>query len=287
MAYDRTFYEEQSRGSRNSARRIVPWLLARFPVKSVVDLGCGLGTWLAEFAACGVDDIAGYDGAYVPREYLQIPEKFFHSMDLGQLPEPDRRFDLAVSLECAEHLPLAHAEYFVGRLTSFADLVLFSAAFPYQGGTGHLNENFPEFWAILFRQRGYIPLDLIREEFWNDGKVCPWYRQNMLLFVKRELYAEKYAALPNAEGLPLARVHPELYLWSCVRRPPANELDPAVFEEDKRDYYRLLDAWRENREMPRNIRGRGPEFDIEYSEMSRWRKWRLKLAFYLHGRGTR
>lgn len=286
MAYDKSFYEEQSRGSRDSAGRIVPWLLSRFPIKSAADLGCGLGTWLAEFRACGVEDIAGYDGDHVPRRYLQIPESAFHPVDLCGNPAFDRRFDLAISLETAEHLPVERAEDFVRGLTSLSDLVLFSAAVPYQGGTGHRNENYPEFWAILFRKHGYIPLDIIREAFWNDGMVCPWYRQNMLLFLKRELHAERYAALSSAEGRPLTRIHPELYLWSCVRslaEPP----DPAVFEADKHYFYQLLDAWRENRDLPRDIRCRGPEFDIEYGEMSLWKRLRLKLAYHLHGRGTR
>ena len=68
MAYDKSFYEEQSLGSRNSAREVVPFLLKHFPLKSVVDLGCGLGTWLAVFKENGIDDIAGYDGDYVPQE---------------------------------------------------------------------------------------------------------------------------------------------------------------------------------------------------------------------------
>jgi hypothetical protein len=73
MAYDKSFYEEQCLGSRNSAGEIVPFLLNVFDIKSVVDLGCGLGTWLSVFMQAGVTDIAGYDGDYVPREYLQIP----------------------------------------------------------------------------------------------------------------------------------------------------------------------------------------------------------------------
>ena len=286
MAYDKSFYEEQSRGSRNSAKRVVPWLLDRFPIKSVVDLGCGLGTWLAEFQVCGLEEICGFDGDYVPRQYLQIPEADFHPADLCNGPFPARRFDLAMSLETAEHLPPEHAEEFVIRLTSLSDIILFSSAFPYQGGTGHLNENFPEYWAILFRKHGFIPLDIIREEFWNDGMVCPWYRQNMFIYIKREIYTEKYAAIPSAEGLPLTRVHPELYLWSCVRTS-GKEIGPAVFETDKRSFYQLLEAWCKNQEIPRDIQCWGSEFNIEYSEMNLWKKWRLKLAYYMHGRGIR
>ena len=278
MAYDRSFYEEQSLGSRNSAKQIIPRLLELFPIRSAADLGCGLGTWLAEFRACGVEDIAGYDGDYVPREYLQIPEETFHPADFKAGIAVGRRYDLAMSLEVAEHLPPELAENFVGTLTSFADIVLFSSAFPYQGGTGHVNENFPEYWAILFRKHDYIPLDIIRDEFWNNGLVCPWYRQNMLFFIKRELYVEKYAAFPSAEGRPLARIHHELYMWSCVR-PRDCELKPEFFELDKRYYYELLNAWEQGRDLPGNVRSWGPEFNIEYSKMSFWQKLLLRLAY--------
>ncbi|MBQ7695855.1 MAG: class I SAM-dependent methyltransferase [Lentisphaeria bacterium] len=281
MAYDKSFYEEQSLGSRCSAKRVVPWLLKHFPVKSAADLGCGLGTWLAEFKACGVEEISGFDGDYVPREYLQIPEADFHPTDLCTGPFPARRFDLAMSLEVAEHLPPEKAEGFVRTLTSLAGIVLFSSAFPYQGGTGHLNENFPEDWALLFRKFGYIPLDLLREEFWNDGAICPWYRQNMLLFIEKSLYDRAFSHLPSADGKPLTRVQPELYLWSCVR-PRNADLVQELFEVDKAYYYQLLEAWRGHREMPPSPRRYGQEFNIEYSEMGFWKKLRLKLAYLLH-----
>ena len=281
MAYDKSFYEEQCLGSRCSARKIVPWLLKHFPVKSAADLGCGLGTWLAEFKSCGVEEICGFDGDYVPREYLQIPEADFHPTDLCAGPFPARRFDLAMSLEAAEHLPPEKAEGFVRTLTSLADIVLFSAAFPYQGGTGHLNENFPEYWALLFRKFGFIPLDLVREEFWNDGSICPWYRQNMLIFIRKSLYDKAFSHLPHADGKPLTRIHPELYLWSCVRQQGQN-LAPNVFDADKACFYRLLKAWYEHLEMPRPLRSYGREFNVEYGKMSFWNRLRLKLSYLRH-----
>lgn len=283
MAYDKSFYEEQSLGSRNSAKEIVPFLLQLFPVRSVVDLGCGLGTWLAEFRNCGVTDVVGYDGDYVPREYLQIPAEQFHAADLANLGPSDRRFDLAMSLEVAEHIAPAKAAEFVENLTSRSDIVMFSCALPYQGGTGHVNENYPEYWAILFREKGYVPVDVLRERFWHDGMICPWYRQNILLFIKRELYQSRYAGLPAAEGRPLTRVHPEMYLWSCVR-PRETELDPLVFERDKVQFYPLVEAWLRGLPMPENTGSYGSEYNIEYSEMPWWKKLKLKLAYYRHKR---
>lgn len=287
MAYDRSFYEEQSLGSRNSAEQIVPFLLERFPIRSVVDLGCGLGTWLACFLANGVSEVAGYDGDYVPRDYLQIPQSCFHAADLTGNLAHEGRCSLAMSLEVAEHIPPEKARDFVGKLTALSDLVLFSSAFPYQGGTGHVNENYPEYWAILFRERGYVPLDLLRDRFWFNGMVCPWYRQNMLLFMKKEFHDEHFADLPDATGQPLTRLHPELYLWSCVR-PREHALEPGLFEKDKLLYYKMFEAWRDpNGTLPADCPHYGEEYNIEYSEMSRWNKWKLKVKYHLQKRSAR
>ena len=265
MAYDKAFYEEQCLGSRNSALVIVPFLLGTFAIGSVVDLGCGLGTWLSVFERCGIKDIAGYDGDYVPREYLQIPEECFHPADLSGPIDFGRRCDLAMSLEVAEHIPPSKARDFVGKLTSLSDVVLFSGALPYQGGTGHVNENYPEYWAMLFRERRYVPVDIIRDHFWYDGMVCPWYRQNMLIFIREELRERNYPRLPDASGRNLTRIHPEMYLWASVR-PDRPQLDPALFESDKLDFYSVIDAWRYDRPLPEDLRSHGPEYDVEYGK---------------------
>ena len=249
MAYDKSFYEEQSLGSRNSAGEIVPFLLNTFDIKSVVDLGCGLGTWLSVFHKAGITDIDGYDGDYVTREYLQIQQEAFHPVDLCTEIDFGRRYDLAMSLEVAEHLPPSQAAAFVRKLTSLADVVMFSSAFPYQGGTGHVNENYPEYWACLFRDCGYLAVDLIRDNFWCDGMICPWYRQNTLLFVKESVRAEKYPDMPDSRWKVLTRIHPEMYLWGCVR-PDSKDFPPQTFEIDKAAFYPVVNAWLQTTPLP-------------------------------------
>ncbi len=283
MAYDKSFYEEQSLGSRNSAKEVIPFLLNHFNIKSVVDLGCGLGTWLSIFEQHGITDIAGYDGDYVPREYLQIPQEAFHPVDLSTEIEFGRRYDLSMSLEVAEHISPLKAREFVGKLTSLSDIVMFSSAFPYQGGTGHVNENYPEYWALIFKEFGYTPIDIIRDNFWYNGMVCPWYRQNILIFIKEEVRAEKYPAIPTAVDKILTRIHPEMYLWCCVR-PDKTQFAPHQFEDDKCAFYPVIDAWRYHSTMPENVRSYGTEYNIEYSAMPWWKKLKLKLAYYSNKR---
>src|SRR5579863_7218810 len=138
--YGRTFYSLHQDGSARSADVIVPIVLSIFPASSVVDIGCGVGTWLQAFARNGVKDFLGVDGEHVPLDILQIARANFRAADLTRLSTVGRRFDIACSLEVAEHLPPDVAEPFVDLLTNAAPVVLFSAAIPHQGGTNHVNE---------------------------------------------------------------------------------------------------------------------------------------------------
>lgn len=212
--YTAAFFDAQQDISRRSAERIVPHVLSLFRIGSVVDVGCGVGTWLSVFREQGIEDILGLDGPYVARERLLIPGEHFIATDLEQAWGVNRRFDLAVSLEVAEHLPAASAPLFVEQLCRLADLVLFSAAIPHQGGTHHVNEQWPSYWIALFQRHGMHPVDVLRRQFWTDAAIDLCYRNNCLLFANEAAFAahptlralaeQSIAAIPDV-------VHPERY----------------------------------------------------------------------------
>lgn len=206
-AYSKPWFVERQDRSRRSAERIVPLVLAERLARSVVDVGCGTADWLAAFRAHGVEDVLGFDGEYVDRRRLAIPEWCFCVADLRRpMPDVGRRFDLAVSLEVAEHLPPERADGFVADLTRLSDAVLFSAAIPLQGGVGHVNEQWPGYWAERFARHGFFPRDIFRLRLWNDDQVAFWYAQNLLLYVK----GEPPCSVP-------ALVHPACYLQLAER----------------------------------------------------------------------
>lgn len=215
--YDRRFYDLLATTADPSAAVVVPMLLALAPVASVVDVGCGTGGWLAAFRAHGVEDVLGVDGPWVAEEQLRIPRERFRRADLSAPLRLDRRFDLALALEVAEHLPPDRAEGFIGDLLSAAPLVLFSAAIPGQGGEGHVNEQWPAWWAERFGRHGAHCLDPFRAALWHDERVAWWYRQNILLFATAEAVSRwpELAASPAADP-PRALVHPAL--WAIARR---------------------------------------------------------------------
>jgi SAM-dependent methyltransferase len=193
----------------------VPLILALVKPQSVVDVGCGLGTWLSVFKKLGVKDVLGIDGEHVDRSMLEIPAEQFLPFDLTETILINREFDLVVSLEVAEHLPEECAKVLIKSLTKLGPVILFSAAIPFQGGIGHLNEQWPDYWANHFKENGYEAIDCVRKKVWQDDKVEWWYAQNILVFCRKDSLASNpllTEEFKNTHPSQLSIVHPRKYL---------------------------------------------------------------------------
>jgi SAM-dependent methyltransferase len=204
QSYSKVFYAWQRHGSWNSAKRILPIVFEAVQPKSVVDVGCGVGTWLDVARTLGVTDAVGYEGAWVKALEPAYPGLDIRAADLEQPLRGDRQFDLAMSMEVAEHLTPKRADSFVADLVALAPHVLFSAAVPGQGGNNHINEQWQSYWADKFAAHGYGPRDIIRPAVWNDRRVAYWYRQNAVLYSK---------GFRTDRGQGFDQVHPEHTAW--------------------------------------------------------------------------
>lgn len=215
MSYNRKFYEEQVEGSLRSAEEVVPLIIELVKPRSVADVGCGVGPWLSVFLKHGVKDVAGFDGDHVPRDMLMIPPETFRAVDLKSAWAVDRTFDLAMSVEVAEHLPPDAAPGHVASLTRLAPVVVFATAIPFKGGTGHLNEQWPSYWHELFAQHQYVVIDALRPRIWGNRKIEPFYRQDLLVYAKDDQLG-RYPLLQDAQRHTrkemLSVVHPEVYI---------------------------------------------------------------------------
>ena len=213
--YDSSFYEFTADAARESAKEIVPVLLAMSGVRSVVDVGCGIGTWLAVFVSHQVEDVLGFDGPHLDGTTLEIPSDRFRAWDLEERLPIDRTFDLACCLEVAEHLSEQRANTLVDDLARLAPIVLFSAAIPLQGGIGHVNEQWPTYWVEKFAHRGLVVIDAIRPEIWDNDRVAMWYSQNCLLFATEDALRANPRLLDARAATNVGQlnlVHPSLYL---------------------------------------------------------------------------
>jgi len=229
--YDEGFYQHQAYGSYRSAQVYAGLVAAIFAPKSVVDFGCGRGTWLKAFKEIGATELVGFDGEWNSQENMIEGSIAFNACDLNKGVRVDRdgKFELAISLEVAEHLEPSSAETVVRSLVGLSDVVLFSAAYPGQGGTNHKNEQLHSYWAKLFAAHNYAPFDVFRPVVWGDPRVEPWYRRNAFLYVRsdsamyRVIRLRKIAPLRN---IPLmdcvdpVRLLVKLPLWQKARLAP-------------------------------------------------------------------
>ncbi|MEQ1495392.1 MAG: methyltransferase domain-containing protein [Novosphingobium sp.] len=197
-----------------SARRILPTLIALFGTKSLVEVGCGNAHWTQAGIDAGVVDYCVVDGPWNNRNHLLVDREKFVEARLEAPLQLGRRFDLAICLEVAEHVEGRSARVLVESLCRAADVVAFGAAIPLQGGFGHINEQWPSYWREHFAALGYRPFDLVRPGHWNDRAIHYWYRQNMFVYVKVDndvINAIATAAAPNGSGLLFDAVHPEKF----------------------------------------------------------------------------
>ncbi|PIU17783.1 MAG: hypothetical protein COT18_12225 [Elusimicrobia bacterium CG08_land_8_20_14_0_20_59_10] len=154
--YGPSFFSEwgpSHRAYTESAEIITDAISEQFRPARLADLGCGCGVYGHLFSAGGVEVIS-IDGVRPPPEH-----SFPVELQLRDLTEPLEntwgRFDLALCLEVAEHIPEELLPRFLKNITSFSDTLLLSAAPPHQGGHHHVNERPRRYWVARLRGAGF------------------------------------------------------------------------------------------------------------------------------------
>jgi SAM-dependent methyltransferase len=211
--YGTRFYDAQAAGSYASAQVILPIVFKLYKPRSIVDFGAGVGTFLRAAEELGVQTVLGIEGPWVKGKHPESIEYIYANLEERVfLP---RRFDLAISLEVAEHLIPTRAESFVEDICRASDVILFSAALKGQGGTNHIHENTASFWREQFNKQSYEMFDCLRAKIWDNQHVMAWYRQNTYLYVN-----SKVDLASKLKHDPLLNiVHPHYYKNSVAFYP--------------------------------------------------------------------
>jgi SAM-dependent methyltransferase len=138
------------------APTLVEAVRTHFPqVMSVADFGCGTGVYVKTFRHSGVDAV-GFEYSDIGRRWARERSGVdVQPFDLRTFADAGRAFDLALSLEVAEHLEPQLALRLVDVCCAHAPTVIFSAARPGQGGQGHINPQPKSYWIERFAERGY------------------------------------------------------------------------------------------------------------------------------------
>lgn len=221
--YNKKFYEYVEMHTSTSAKIVMPYIINLLNPKSVVDFGCAEGIWLEAARETDPDiSVLGLDGDYVDRSRLKIPPECFRAVDLSKPIRLPKKYDLAISLEVAEHISEKNSTVFIENITNASDNILFSAAVPGQGGENHLNEQWQSYWVKKFEGKGYYADESIRDAFWNEKRIIFWYKQNILFFSKKEKSEDSKKCKHNIYDI----VHPEL---AVSLRMAINELESQIY----------------------------------------------------------
>jgi SAM-dependent methyltransferase len=203
-SYDNHFYLEMSESSNSSAQFLVPLLMQKLEFNSVIDIGCGDGQFVSEFIKHGITEIKGIEGNWILDSLDKTTAPWLELADLTEELILGSRFDLAICLEVSEHLEEQFSDNLIASLTRASDLIFFSAAIPGQGGTNHVNLQYPDYWARKFAKHNYYLEWDPREMLWGNKRVAPWYQQNCLLYKKSQSTHRNFP-------IPASLKHPEIF----------------------------------------------------------------------------
>jgi SAM-dependent methyltransferase len=170
----------------NSAEAIAESIRADLRPHSAMDVGCGTGALLQALRSRGCA-VAGLEYSEAALAYCRARALDVRKFDLERdTLADDRTFDVAISMEVAEHLPEHRADRYVALLARLAPVIVFTAAPPGQGGRDHVNEQPPEYWMAKFNASGFAHDDVLstgwRERWSHQGTVAPWYHRNLMVF---------------------------------------------------------------------------------------------------------
>lgn len=184
--YDADFFTEGNEFKTTSAAKVAEIIAEHFTFNSLFDIGCGMGIFTEQFHTLG-KEVLGCD---LSVDGLALSSKEF-TIFLADVTKPvllNRKYDMALCFEVAEHIPKKNSRQLVRNCTANADTVIFTAAPPGQPGVGHINGQPYEFWIDLFTEQGFMYqkqlTEKIREQMKNE-KVVFWIANNFMCFQKQ------------------------------------------------------------------------------------------------------
>jgi SAM-dependent methyltransferase len=149
------------------------YLVKKFDVKSVLDVGCGTGKNLEWFKGF---DILGVEGDPKAVALCRVPV-IQHDYTTGPLIL-DRRFNLCICTEFVEHVESKFEDNWFATVKN-SDMVLLCHGLPGQTGYHHVNCQKPDYWIKRFEENGFVKTDEV-QQFVNTR--VPYGRNTLMLF---------------------------------------------------------------------------------------------------------
>lgn len=164
------------------AKRLTRWVKDNLNPKTVLDLGCGPGTYVDCFTNLGISCI-GYD-----IDYRVEGKKNLKCQSLFDIKATS---DLVLCMEVAEHIDSSQNQNIVDSVKNALNpdgILIWTAAKPGQGGVGHINCQEKNYWISLFDESGLIRDSKIEEQLSLEMKAgyhMGWFIQNLLVYRKK------------------------------------------------------------------------------------------------------
>ncbi|WP_407525573.1 methyltransferase domain-containing protein [Lacibacter sp. MH-610] len=215
---------------------IAETIIKGYQPKRIIDFGCGTGDLAKAFASRGVT-VEAIDGYSTP-DFSAYSNIHFTKVDLNNtvatqhfLEQFDGKFDLAISIEVAEHLNPAVSSSFIEWMTSMADVIVFSAAVPSQDGDGHINCRSRSDWYQFIKQDNFVIADTLRQHFISNPRLGLWHKLNIVDYLQKDsAFAKRIQAVELTERLIAAETfaasqcfhyvkHSQLREWALGLQP--------------------------------------------------------------------
>jgi SAM-dependent methyltransferase len=158
--------------------RIWEWLKRRFALKTVLDVGCGVGNFLKQFEDLGYKPL-GLEGLW--QNCIAYPTHPIIEWDITNGPLRISDIDLVWCVEVVEHIVEDYVDSVLDILC-LGKVVAMTHGLPGQPGYHHVNLQPPEYWIEKMRARGYNQIPRDDYAVLIDG---PYFESGGLIFVRR------------------------------------------------------------------------------------------------------
>lgn len=162
------------------------YIIDKFDIKSVIDVGCGMGYGIVEFLKY-CDEVVGIDGSPYALENSPVTDYIFqHDYTIGEL-ETEDKYDLCWCCEFVEHVEARYIDNFLSTF-AFAKYVAMTHAVPGQGGHHHVNCQPKEYWIDHMARYGFEYDEEVTNELKEisktEGDYSPHFLSTGLFFKK-------------------------------------------------------------------------------------------------------
>lgn len=189
--YNDDFFSWHLTYAREYSIKTMDWYIDNFKPNSVIDFGCGIGSYLESCYNKGVEKFVGYDigGEYAKKYTPTFLHNYIHYLDCTEPIVTDQKYECVITFETIEHIDPNGNEIFIENLVNATDKnsgkILFTGATPEQDGCGHINCREKSFWIKMFHNHKFymdIQLtELVKKNWMNLNVGCPTYILNNLM----------------------------------------------------------------------------------------------------------